>query len=47
MGFHISSLSVSLLPGRSLLAGVRAGSPETRRALAMAEAGGVAEFSNV
>ena len=41
--FHISSLSVSLLPGRSLVPGVRVGNPETRRALAIAEAGGDAE----
>src|SRR5690242_19794180 len=39
MGFHSSSLSVSLLLGRSL-PGARVGNPEVRRALAIAEAGG-------
>jgi hypothetical protein len=38
---------VSLLPGRSLLPGVRVGNPEVRRALAIAEAGGAAEFGRV
>lgn len=44
IGFHISSLSVSLLPGRSLLPGVRVENPEARRALVIAEAGDAAEF---
>ena len=44
MGFHISSLSVSLLPGRSLLPGVRVENPEARRALVIAEAGDAAEL---
>jgi hypothetical protein len=35
MGFHISSLSVSLLPGRSWLPGVRVGKLGVRRALAI------------
>lgn len=37
MGFHISSLSVSLLPGRSWPPGTRVGKLEVRRALAIAE----------
>ena len=37
IGFHISSLSVSLLPGRSWLPGMRVGKLGVRRALAIAE----------
>lgn len=37
IGFHISSLSVSRLPGRSWLPGTRVGKLEVRRALAIAE----------
>lgn len=37
IGFHISSLSASLLPGRSWLPGMRVGKCEVRRALAIAE----------
>ncbi len=37
IGFHISSLSVSLLPGRSWVPGTRVGKLEVRRALAIAE----------
>ena len=33
MGFHISSLSASLLPGRSWLPGIRVGKWDARRAL--------------
>jgi hypothetical protein len=37
IGFHISSLSASLLPGRSWLPGIRVGKWVLRRALAIAE----------
>ena len=37
MGFHISSLSASAVPGRSWLPGTRVGKLGVRRALAIAE----------